>query len=279
MSSQPSILVVEDDADIAALVELHLVDAGFAVTTESNGRRGLERALAGGWMYEGWVSLMWATNIPAGGRVQGVGGVEWYTDVDGHNAGDMPASVFVQLLATGGANPAPETVELSVPAGGTARWHDIYGSLFDFVGTGALRVLTDSPWVQIQSRTFADTGNGTYGQGIGPHTVADAVRFGEPKRLLELSQGTAFRTNLGFQNLTGMTTEVALELFDGNGVSVASQTVSLAAFEQLQLNRVFPTASTVGSATVAVTTPGGVVLTYGSVVDNATDDPTFIRAQ
>ena len=49
MSSQPSILVIEDDADIAALVELHLADAGFRVAREAHGRRGLERVLAGGW--------------------------------------------------------------------------------------------------------------------------------------------------------------------------------------------------------------------------------------
>jgi len=43
-----SILVVEDDADIAKLVRLHLEDVGHRVTVEPNGRLALERARGGG---------------------------------------------------------------------------------------------------------------------------------------------------------------------------------------------------------------------------------------
>jgi DNA-binding response OmpR family regulator len=39
------ILVIEDDRDIARLVELHLRDEGYSVTTVSDGRAGLQRAL------------------------------------------------------------------------------------------------------------------------------------------------------------------------------------------------------------------------------------------
>ena len=278
-SGYAAVLTVEPEPDNSAapfaaikpLVDPHIDDVGMGMLQPMHSNPD--------GMPTGWATLMWPTDIPAGGRVEGVGGAQWYTDVDGHNAGGMPASVFVQLLPAGGANAMPQTVEMTLPAGGTAHWHDVYGSLFDFTGTGALRFLTDSDMVQFDSRTFADTGAGTYGQGIGPHSMADAVRFGAPRRLLQLSQGAAFRTNLGFENLTGMTTEVLVELRNGDGVLVASQTVSLAPFEQLQLNRVFPAATAVGTATVTVTTPGGAVLTYASVVDNATDDPTFVRAQ
>jgi DNA-binding response OmpR family regulator len=42
------ILVVEDDADIAKLVRIHLEDVGHRVTVEPNGRLALDRALGGG---------------------------------------------------------------------------------------------------------------------------------------------------------------------------------------------------------------------------------------
>jgi DNA-binding response OmpR family regulator len=45
MNAPRKILVVEDDPDISALVELHLVDAGNNVVLSSDGRDGLERAL------------------------------------------------------------------------------------------------------------------------------------------------------------------------------------------------------------------------------------------
>jgi DNA-binding response OmpR family regulator len=46
--SEKTILVIEDDDDIANLVKLHLSDAGFAVDREANGRDGLARVLRNG---------------------------------------------------------------------------------------------------------------------------------------------------------------------------------------------------------------------------------------
>ena len=41
-----SVLVIEDDKDIARLLELHLRDDGYSVTVASDGKTGLERALS-----------------------------------------------------------------------------------------------------------------------------------------------------------------------------------------------------------------------------------------
>lgn len=47
-SPQPTrILVAEDDADLSALLRLHLTDAGFAVTTAADGALALQHALSG----------------------------------------------------------------------------------------------------------------------------------------------------------------------------------------------------------------------------------------
>jgi two-component system, OmpR family, alkaline phosphatase synthesis response regulator PhoP len=47
MSEQPTILVIEDEAEIANLLRIHLRDQGFEVHVEENGRAGLARALEG----------------------------------------------------------------------------------------------------------------------------------------------------------------------------------------------------------------------------------------
>ena len=46
MPDAPALLVVEDDADLADLLRLHLDDAGYAVTVVSDGAVALQRALA-----------------------------------------------------------------------------------------------------------------------------------------------------------------------------------------------------------------------------------------
>lgn len=48
MNAMPTILVVEDDAKIARLLELELMHAGYEVEVAHDGRAGLDRALAGG---------------------------------------------------------------------------------------------------------------------------------------------------------------------------------------------------------------------------------------
>jgi len=48
MNAMPTILVVEDDAKIARLLELELMHAGYQVEVAHDGRAGLDRALAGG---------------------------------------------------------------------------------------------------------------------------------------------------------------------------------------------------------------------------------------
>ena len=58
-----------------------------------------------------------------------------------------------------------------------------------------------------------------------------------------------------------------------------AESLTLAAFEQRQLSRIYPEAVDVGYAMVSTSTPGGVFYAYASVVDNKTADPTFIAVQ
>jgi hypothetical protein len=218
--------------------------------------------------------------IPGGGNVVGFGGARWHTDLDVANTGGMAASFMIQLLAADQSNPSPETVAFTLDAGSAVRYTDVFAELFDFEGTGALRLLVDGPYVAVSSRTYAADEDGSYGQGIPAHHGMHALGFGRLGRLSGLSESgnssDGFRTNIGLVNVTGTETTVVVELYSGDDVLVDTRQVTLAGFEQRQLSRIYPEATDIGYALVSVTTPGGEVYVYGSVVDNKTADPTFI---
>jgi hypothetical protein len=231
----------------------------------------------------GMAALLYETVIPGGGNVVGFGGARWLTDLDVANIGGMAANITIQLLAADQANPSPESVSFNLDSGMSVRYRDAFAELFDFEGTGALRLLVDSPYVTSSSRTYAADDDGSYGQGIPAHHMTRAVVYGGMGRLVGLSESgntsSGFRTNIGLVNATGTMTTVTIALYSSDRVLVDTFEVSLAAYEQRQLNRIFPEATEVGYAVLSTSTPGGAFYGYGSVVDNKTADPTFIAIQ
>lgn len=221
--------------------------------------------------------------VPAGGNVVGFGGARWHSDLDVANLGSMSTSFTIQLLAADQANPTPESVSFTLEPGAAIRYQDAFAELFDYEGSGALRVLVDSSAITVASRTYAVGDDGSYGQGIPAHRSMHAIRFGETGRLVGLSESgetsSGFRTNIGLTNASGSTITVEIELHADDGTLVDLVELDLAAYEQRQLSRIFPEAVEVGTAILRTTTPGAVFYAYGSVVDNQSFDPTFIASQ
>ncbi len=236
-------------------------------------------------------SLPWGTAtfltpvmIPGGGHTSGYGGIGWRSDLDVLNAGNDSATFMVQLLAAGQANETPQTIRFALGPGASVRYRDVFSSLFGFTGSGALRVLLDNPDLRVTSRTYVAMANGAdFGQTIPGHTRANAVAFGQMRHLVGLCESGTMdsgkRTNIGLLNATGGTVEVQLDLLLDDDSLVKHLVITLQPYEQRQLNRVFPEAVEVGSANVWVTTPGGVVFIYGSVVNNRSNDPAFVVLQ
>jgi hypothetical protein len=231
----------------------------------------------------GHATLLHETIIPGGANVIGFAGARWHTDLDIANMGGMSSMATIQLLAADQANAMPASVSVSLAPGMSVRYRDTFNDLFDFEGSGALRVLVDSPYVAVSSRTYAADEDGSYGQGIPAHGMAQAIQYGQTGRLAGLSESgntsDGFRTNIGLANATGAMVTVTIMLYSHDGELVDSIELSLDAYEQRQLNRVFPEAIGVGYAIVSTSTPGGAFYAYGSVVDNKTADPTFIAIQ
>jgi hypothetical protein len=221
--------------------------------------------------------------IPGGGNVVGFGGARWHSDLDLANLGATPSTFTVQLLAADQANPNPVSVSFMLQPGSGVRYQDAFDSLFDFEGTGALRVLVDDSSISVASRTYAVDADGSYGQGIPAHRMMKAIRYGEVGRLVGLSESgvnnEGFRTNIGLANATGSIITVTIELYSSDGTLVDVIEADLNGYEQRQLSRIFPEDVAVGHAVLRTATPGGAFYAYGSVVDNQTFDPTFVAVQ
>lgn len=223
--------------------------------------------------------------IPAGARSRGEAGTFWLTDVAIANLGQTPASVNVAYLRRRQPNANPTNQSFTVAAGEQILLEDVFNSMFGLDrANGALRITAQNPNVKTTSRTYNAEGEaGTYGQFIPAVTEVAAVVSGKSGALPQLQENTSFRTNVGALNLTDKTVNLRVQLFDGSGTLLGVKNATLRPYEMDQYDQIFDEvgAGTVnnGYAVVRVTTDGGKVLAYASVVDNRSGDPIYVPAQ
>jgi uncharacterized repeat protein (TIGR01451 family) len=211
-------------------------------------------------------------------------GAIWRSDVRVFNSSTSPQTTTLTLYPTG--NPSASVSQtVSVQPGEVKALDDIVHSTFNLTNAGgALHVTTATavPLV-VTARTFNDTAAGTLGQFLQAVTPADAVGTGERSlQLLQMEDSPRYRTNLGLTEITGKpaTAEVTVILPDSK-VAPKVQ-IPLAAFEYRQ----FSIISSLGLGnvynariSVRVIDGQGKVTAYGSVIDQKTQDPTFVPAQ
>jgi hypothetical protein len=132
----------------------------------------------------------------------------------------------------------------------------------------------------VTSRTFDQAPEGTFGQSLDGVTATGGLVAGEATVLMHLREDGSARSNIGILNQWRRSAEVEVALYEADGSLVASFTQTVPAQATVQINRPFLTVgerSDVGSGYAVVSVFSGQdVYVYGSVVDNATDDPTTI---
>jgi len=211
-------------------------------------------------------------------------GATWRSDVRIFNSSTSPQTATLTLYPTG--NPSASVAhDITIQPGEVKALDDVVHSTFSLTNAGgALHVTTATavPLV-VTARTFNDTAAGTLGQFLQAVTPADAVGNGERSlQLLQMEDSPRYRTNLGLTEVTGKaaTAEVTVILPDSK-VAPKVQ-IPLAAFEYRQ----FAIISSLGLGnvynariSVRVIDGQGKVTAYGSVIDQKTQDPTFVPAQ
>lgn len=226
----------------------------------------------------------WTAFVPSVAHAPGVGGSQWRTDVAMANRSGRPATMTLTYVPYGTGSQVTRSRTLA--HGATERFRDILVSLFSFAATetpkGSLKVEANARLL-VTSRTYNQATLGTFGQSYPAVTAAEGLTRGQVAFIGQIEKSTAFRSNLGVQNLGTASCEVTVSLHGPNGAALGNPlTTTLPVGKYYQWDDVFAKAGVTDAALafarVGIETPGGRVWAYGSVVDNITNDPTTVGA-
>lgn len=282
--SQANDILDEDEGDAYALVRSNTPGARYftyaSVVDNHSGDPVLVRPVQA-------VSSGTPVYVPAAAHLAGAAGTNWRTDLEIHNSGSASASYVIDLLQRDQPNPSPVQQSFSIRAGRSVRSRDVLQSVFGFSGAAALRVTPSTGSIMVTSRTYNDVAGGTYGQFVAGYPVSTTITNGDEGRLLQLayspSSSSGFRTNIGFANATGKTTQVQVALFGASGELLGAVPVTLRAWEHRQISNIYAqvtgSAITGGYAVVTTDTSGAAFFAYASVVDNRSGDPIYVPAR
>jgi hypothetical protein len=230
-------------------------------------------------------SAMISWYIPAGARTAGASGSFWLTDIAVTNFSIGVATVNVAYLPKNQDNTYPLNASFALSPGEQVLLGDVFFNLLGReTANGSLRVTASHPDVKITSRTYNAAGQeGTYGQFIPALRDAASATTDHAGGLIQLQENADFRTNIGLVNPDDTSVEVEIHLYDAEGTRLGTISRTLQPFEMTQYDRIYNRVDAgvvdSGFAVVRVLTPGGLVLSYASVVDNGSNDPIYVPAQ
>jgi len=213
--------------------------------------------------------------IAAAAHAGGEFGSQWRTDLGVLNRSGDRVEVEITLVADAGDTTIDQ---LSLADGEQIVLEDVVDRL-GVDGSGSLQVTSDRP-VLVTSRTYSIGDGGTYGQFLDGYRTSDAAANGESRWLTQLQQNELFRSNIGLLNTGSTEARVLVSFFDGDGTELARRRKTIAQGGRLQLQEPFQRIAgrndvSAGYASVAVERGDGIIA-YGSVIDNASNDPTTV---
>jgi hypothetical protein len=216
------------------------------------------------------------------------GAANFHSDVRIFNGGVLPIAANLVFYPQHNPGGAKTTAQLQIAPGEVRALDNILPTLFGESSNGGSIVVTTSLVTSVvtTARTYSiGANNGTFGQFIPGVTPNEGIGLGDRAlQILQLEQSQNFRSNLGLVELIGQPVRVRITLnVPDSRISPVTE-LDLAANEFNQLGSVIASmipGKNVYNARIAVEVIGGAgrVSAYGSVIDNATQDPTYVPAQ
>jgi hypothetical protein len=212
----------------------------------------------------------------------------FHTDMRLFNPSTGPVVVSMTYKPQrGDGTPVPAAVTRTINPGQVLAIDNVLPNLWNLNATGGAVTVTTSnaaPLV-ITARTFSrEADGGTYGQFIPAVTAGDAVGLGDRAiEVLQLEDSASFRSNVGLVEVTGNPVTVELTMRTPDVKETAVVHFDLAGGEFMQIGRIFRSAGYDnvynGRVSMKVIAGAGRLAGYGSVVDNRTEDPTYVPSQ
>ncbi len=215
--------------------------------------------------------------IPAAGTGAGAAGSLWKSEVTLHNGGNEPLAAT--LAYHDGTSATPFTVTLAPDA--TESIDDIVANRFGrSSSTGAITAdVSDlaAGKLAITSRTYTVSAQGEFGQDVPAIPVSEALESGDHGVIPGPSRIAARRFNFGIFAVNASDIEWQLVRKDGSLAATVSR--SYPANSHAQYSRGVETLfakTSQDNDTVRAVVQSGRVVVYGSIIHNATNDPTYV---
>lgn len=213
--------------------------------------------------------------VPAAGTGAGAHGSQWQSELTLHTAAPRPVTLTVSLHQ---GRDVVGPVEVTLQARETLSISDIVQTKFDVdSGTGALVIEVadrDARTVAITSRVANVSASGEFGQDIPSIAIADASIPGDITALTGPSTALGNRFNFGIYAVDATTVEWVLLRADGS--EAAKKEVTYEAGEHAQYASTFLSDQAADNDTIHARILEGKAIFYGSAINNATGDPTFV---
>ncbi|HEY0139841.1 MAG TPA: hypothetical protein VGF48_03035 [Thermoanaerobaculia bacterium] len=212
------------------------------------------------------------------------GNARWRTDMRLFNADTAPQPVTLRFFPMNGAG-EPLVATTTLQPRQVQTLDDVVRTLFNTSNVGgAVHVDTTSPATLIVTgRTYNSTEAGTFGQFINAVTPEQATaKSGRTLHILQVEDSTRYRTNIGVVEVTGKPVTVELQVVLPDSKATPTLRVDLAAneFRQFSLIRSLGIGNVYNARiAVRVIDGDGRVTAYGSIIDETTQDPTYVPAQ
>jgi hypothetical protein len=216
------------------------------------------------------------TMVAGVAETEGASQTRWKTDLALLNPGATDAVAALVYRHDSGSAEVPVTVA----AGAVVELANVAGTAFAAPDSAGAVEVSSPVELVVTARTYNDAPDGTFGQFLPGLGVAEGIGAGDLAALPQLRSGAGFRTNVGFVDLSGSGAVARIRLYDGSGGRVGDELLeTVPAGGWWQRNRVFREAGVGacdGCYALVEVVSGGPVWAYGSVVDNASGDPTTV---